>query len=198
MLVISVWSYDGGGADPTASTSAADRGGTARGTTTQAPPAALPTTAPDRTRLRNVGTGFCLDVRGEPRAGAGARLAECSETWTQQWTYEDDGRLRSAADPGLCLDSHADAGVVILGTCADEGTGRGDDVRYDVTGRGELVPRWQRQLALATAGGAPDADVVVKVRDGTQAQRWRTERVTDGSLPFAGVPPAGPVPVSGG
>ncbi|CAM5588441.1 hypothetical protein STENM327S_04678 [Streptomyces tendae] len=141
-------------------------------------------TAADRARLRNVGAGLCLDVRGEPKAGAGARLAECSEAWTQQWTHEDDGLLRSVADPGLCLDSRADAGVVILGTCADEGTERGDDVRYDLTGRGELVPRGQKLLALAATTGAPDADIVVKVHDGSEAQRWRTDPVptAEGSL----------------
>ncbi|MFV0132265.1 RICIN domain-containing protein [Streptomyces sp. HMX87] len=198
MLVVSVWSYDGGGADPAASTSAADRGGTPD-TATPTPPAAVSPTAPGRTRLRNIDAGLCLDVRGEPRAGAGARLAVCSESWTQQWTHEDDGRLRSVADPGLCLDSHADAGVVILGTCADEGTERGDDVRYDQTVQGELLPRWQEQLALAATTDAPDADIVVKVRDGSGAQRWRTDPVADGSPTIAGTGsrPAPPVPVSG-
>ncbi|WP_446048144.1 RICIN domain-containing protein, partial [Streptomyces olivaceus] len=140
--------------------------------------------AADRTRLRNVAADLCLDVRGEPKAGAGARLAGCSEAWTQQWTFEDDGLLRSVADPGLCLDSQADAGVVILGTCADEGTERGDDVRYDLTAEGELVPRWQRQLGLATTTGGPDADVVVKVHERSDAQRWRSDPVptAEGSL----------------
>ncbi|MGW1471368.1 RICIN domain-containing protein [Streptomyces olivaceus] len=176
VLVVSVWSYDGGGADPAASTS--DAGGAMSATSRPKPPGAagLPAAA-DRTRLRNVAADLCLDVRGEPKAGAGARLAGCSEAWTQQWTFEDDGLLRSVADPGLCLDSQADAGVVILGTCADEGTERGDDVRYDLTAEGELVPRWQRQLGLATTTGGPDADVVVKVHERSDAQRWRSDPV---------------------
>ncbi|MBD0420173.1 ricin-type beta-trefoil lectin domain protein [Streptomyces sp. TRM S81-3] len=176
VLVVSVWSYDGGGADPAASTSAVDGRGTASGTSRPKPPgtADLPP-ASDRTRLRNVAAGLCLDVRGEPKAGAGARLERCSRAWTQQWTYEDDGLLRSVADPGLCLDSRADAGVVVLGTCADAGTGRGDDVRYDLTAQGALLPRWQKQLALAATTGDPGADVVVKVHDGSTGQRWRTE-----------------------
>ncbi|WP_193777539.1 RICIN domain-containing protein, partial [Streptomyces sp. E5N298] len=188
VLVVSVWSYDGGGADPAASTSAADQDGETSATSRPKPPdaAGMPTAA-DRTLLRNVAANLCLDVRGEPKAGAGARLAECSEAWTQQWTHEDDGLLRSVADPGLCLDSRADAGVVILGTCADEGTERGDDVRYDLTGQGELVPRGQQLLALAATTAAPDADVVVKVHDGSEAQRWRTEPVptAEGSLSIA-------------
>ncbi|MFC8867473.1 RICIN domain-containing protein [Streptomyces sp. NPDC057148] len=202
VLVASVWSYDGGGADPAASTSAAGEEGTASATSRPKPPGAagLPTAA-DRTRLRNVAAGLCLDVRGEPRAGAGARLAACSEAWTQQWTHEDGGLLRSVADPGLCLDSQADAGVVILGTCADEGTERGDHVRYDLTGQGALVPRWQRQLALAATTTAPDADVVVKVHDGSDTQRWRLDPApAEGSLTVArtGTPAARAVELPGG
>ncbi|WP_431330303.1 RICIN domain-containing protein [Streptomyces sp. IPPR8] len=186
-LVVSVWSYDGGGAGPAASTSAAGDEGTASATSRPKPPgtAGLPTAA-DRARLRNVAADLCLDVRGEPGAGVGTRLAQCSGAWTQQWTLEDDGLLRSAADPGLCLDSRADAGVVVLGTCADEGTERGDHVRYDLTDRGELVPHGQRGLALAATTTAPDADVVVKVHDGSDAQRWRSDPVpVDGSLSVA-------------
>ncbi|WML83995.1 RICIN domain-containing protein [Streptomyces sp. VNUA74] len=175
VLVVSVWSYDGGGADPAASTSAVG-GGSTSATSRPKPPGAagLPTGA-ERTRLRNVGADLCLDVRGEPRAGTGARLAACSEAWTQQWTYEDDGLLRSVADPGLCLDSQADAGVVILGTCADEGTGRGDDVRYDLTERGRLVPRREGKLALSATTGAPGADVVVELHGDSDVQRWRSD-----------------------
>ncbi|MGW5784497.1 ricin-type beta-trefoil lectin domain protein [Streptomyces sp. NPDC003757] len=186
VLVVSVWSYDGGGADPAASTSAVD--GETSATSRPRPPgtAGMPASA-DPVRLRNVAADLCLDVRGEPRAGAAARLAKCSQAWTQQWTHEEDGLLRSVADPGLCLDSRADAGVVILGTCADQGAERGDDVRYDLTRQGELVPRGQKLLALATTTRAPDADVVVKVHDGSDDQRWSTEPVpaAEGSLSIA-------------
>ncbi|CAM5738491.1 Ricin-type beta-trefoil lectin domain protein OS=Streptomyces tendae OX=1932 GN=GUR47_04620 PE=4 SV=1 [Streptomyces tendae] len=199
VLVVSVWSYDGGGADPAASTSAVD--GETSATSRPRPPgtAGMPASA-DPVRLRNVAADLCLDVRGEPRAGAAARVAKCSAVWTQQWTHEEDGLLRSVADPGLCLDSRADAGVVILGTCADEGTERGDDVRYELTGKGELVPRGQKLLALATTTRAPDADVVVKVHDGSDDQRWSTEPVAEGSLSIArtDAPGARAVDLSGG
>ncbi|MFG3102003.1 ricin-type beta-trefoil lectin domain protein [Streptomyces sp. NPDC048182] len=187
VLVVNAWSFDGGASDQAASSRAV--GGDLSATSRPEPPGAAGLPAPaDRTRLRHAATGLCLDVRGEPRAGAGARLARCSPAWTQQWTLEDDGLLRSAADPGLCLDSRADAGVVILGTCADPGTGRGGDVRYDRTERGELRPRWQDQLALAATAAEEDADVVVTVRDGSTGQRWRPEPApdADGSLPVTG------------
>ncbi|MDK1346758.1 RICIN domain-containing protein [Streptomyces sp. 378] len=172
VLIISASSYDGGEADPAGSGSAAGGGGSA-----SAPPgtAGLPA-AQGVTRLRNAGADLCLDIRGLPKEGSGAKLAQCSTVWTQQWTYEDDGLLRSVADPGLCLDSHKDAGVVVLGTCADEDAERGDDVRYDLTVQGELLPRWDEQLAIAPADDDPDADIVVKVRDRTAGiQRWQPD-----------------------
>ncbi|MFI0140570.1 RICIN domain-containing protein [Streptomyces luteogriseus] len=182
VLIISASSYDGGEADPAGSDSAAD----GRGSSSVTPPgtAGLPA-AQGVTRLRNAGADLCLDIRDLPKEGAGTKLAPCSAVWTQQWTYEDDGLLRSVADPGLCLDSHKDAGVVVLGTCADADAERGDDVRYDLTVQGELLPRWDEQLALTPADDDPDADIVVKVRDrSSEAQRWRPESrpTTEGSL----------------
>ncbi|GGW46078.1 hydrolase [Streptomyces lucensis JCM 4490] len=200
VLALSLWPDGGAGAGPVASA------GTVPGGGTQSPPASadapgtagLPA-AGRPSRLRNAATGLCLDVDGKPVAGASAVLAACSAAATQQWTYDTDGSLRSAAGPGLCLDSHADAGVVILGACADAGSPRGDDVRYDLTSRGELLPRWDGTLALAGAGEEPGGDLVVKVRDRSAAQRWRSDSptATPGSLSVAGTAgasewPAGP------
>ncbi|NUU24757.1 MAG: ricin-type beta-trefoil lectin domain protein, partial [Streptomycetaceae bacterium] len=166
---------DDDGVDPAASASVG-------GTGSQAPPAVstspqgtagLPR-APWQSRLRNADADLCLDIRGEPEAGAGAELAECSDADTQQWSYEKDGLLRSGADRGLCLDSHRNAGVAVLGKCVDDDSERGDDVRYDVTVQGELIPRWDDRLALTFTTGAAGADIVIKVRDGSDAQRWRS------------------------
>ncbi|MFH9007999.1 RICIN domain-containing protein [Streptomyces afghaniensis] len=181
VLIISASSYDGGQADPAGSNSAA--GGSGAGSATPPDTAGLPT-APGVTRLRNASADLCLDVRDLPKEGSGTKLAECSTAWTQQWTYENDGLLRSVADPGLCLDSHKDAGVVVLGTCAEEDAERADDVRYDLTVQGQLLPRWDEQLALASTTDDPGADVVVKVRDRSDEQRWQAEPVptTAGSL----------------
>ncbi|EST35830.1 RICIN domain-containing protein, partial [Streptomyces roseochromogenus] len=190
VLAISLWPEGGDGTDPVASTGAvpgttAHRSplpaATAPGTT------GLPTTGRP-TRLRNAAADLCLDIKGTPEAGAGAVLAVCSAALTQRWTYDADGLLRSAAGSGLCLDSHADAGVVILGSCAGAGSNRGDDVRYDLTERGELLPRWDRTLALATAADSVGADLVVKVRDGSAGQRWVADApsASPGSLSIAG------------
>ncbi|MFG2958148.1 RICIN domain-containing protein [Streptomyces sp. NPDC048291] len=155
------------------------------------------------TRLRNAAAQLCLDINGEPKAGASVVLAVCSTASTQQWTYESDGELRSAAGRDLCLDSHADAGVVILGDCAEEGAERGKDVRYDLTVQGELLPRWDETLALSTGGVDPGSDIVVKVRDHTSGQHWLTDAPAPsqsrGSLSIAGsgAPSAQPAELAG-
>ncbi|MGW1257788.1 ricin-type beta-trefoil lectin domain protein [Streptomyces sp. NPDC002513] len=174
LLVAGMWSGHGG-ADPVASTSASGRNATLAPGSAAPPGAAGHSAAPQRTRLRNVAAGLCLDVRGTVRAGADTRLTLCSSAWTQQWSYEGDGLLRSVADPGLCLDSRATDGAVTLARCVDAGEAHADDVRYDLTVRGELVPRWAGNLAVAPAGSGPDTDVVVRTRDGSDTQRWDTD-----------------------
>jgi hypothetical protein len=204
LLAAGLWPDDGG-ADPAAATSSTTGGGVASGADSQggrptagpsAPDAALPA-ALREARLRNAAADLCLDIRGGARAGAVVELAECSTEPSQRWTYEDDGRLRSAAAPELCVDSHADAGVVIMGACADSADPRADDVRYDLTVQGELLPRWDEALALASAGQEPGADVVVKVRDHSTGQRWQPETTVASpgslSIPGTGAPPAQPV-----
>ncbi|MEU6258379.1 RICIN domain-containing protein [Streptomyces sp. NPDC047043] len=186
-VVAGLWSQDDG-VDPAASNSASD--GATPGVGSQSSPgtAQLPT-APGQSRLRNAAADLCLDIKGEVKAGAGTELAACSNSRTQQWSYESDGLVRSEADSELCLDSHVDAGVVVLGKCAGEKAKRGDDVRYDLTVQGELLPRWDEQLALATTGDEPGADIVVKVRDRSAAQRWLADpaaSATPGSLSITG------------
>ncbi|WDF44549.1 ricin-type beta-trefoil lectin domain protein [Streptomyces sp. T12] len=123
-------------------------------------------------RLRNLDRGLCLDLRdGEVRSGSRAELAECSSAASQQWSYQDNGLLRSAAVPTLCLDSDPGAGTVVLANClAPAG-----EVSYDLTVHGELLLR--RSEGLAVAGGKGES-VVVTERDGSEAQRW----LLDGGL----------------
>ncbi|GGN63182.1 hydrolase [Streptomyces albiflavescens] len=183
VLATSLWSHDDRGADPTASTGASSSRTLSPTPGSQDPPAVsspptsagLPT-ATEQTRLRNLAADLCLDIRGgTAKAGAETRLAVCSSAWTQQWSYDGDGLLRSIANPELCLDSHADNGVVFLDRCVAKSAAHGDNERYDLTVRGELLPRWNDRLAVAPASTDPDADVVVKVRDGSDLQRWRTD-----------------------
>ncbi|WP_262056834.1 RICIN domain-containing protein [Streptomyces sp. STR69] len=193
VVAVSLWPDHGGTADPVASTGG--NGGSGQVSSSAPGTARLPA-VPQRTRLRNAAADLCLDIRGTVKAGADTSLATCSSAETQEWSYGTDGLLRSAANSGLCLDSHADAGVVVLGTCADAKAERGNDVRYDLTVQGELLPRWDSGLALTSTTKDPGADIVLKVRDGSASQRWLTDSVSasPGSLSIAGTGTPSPRP----
>ncbi|MFC4466389.1 RICIN domain-containing protein [Streptomyces xiangluensis] len=187
VLITTLWPQDDGG-DPSASGTtgpgqSATPGPQAPPAGSTSPPPAVPT-PPVQTRLRNVAADLCLDIKGgKAQSGASLKLAACSSAGTQEWSYEEDGLLRSVANPDLCVDSHVDAGVVVLGSCASAGSKRGDDVRYDLTVQGELLPRWREDLAVAPAAKGPDSDVVVKIRDRTDEQRWRSDGSTSSASP---------------
>ncbi|MER6474369.1 RICIN domain-containing protein [Streptomyces collinus] len=135
-------------------------------------------------RLRSLGSGRCLDVRGgrnEP--GAGVRLARCSSARSQRWSYRGDGLLRSATDPGLCLAAGTVTRDVVVSACVL----RPGEVSYDLTVRGELLRPPTGGLALLPVGGAGVVRVVLAARDGSGRQRWVLE-----SAPVAGVRPAAP------
>lgn len=139
--------------------------------------AGLPTT-PLNTRLRSVGARLCLDIRdSRVQDGAEVTLAACSRSVTQQWVYESDGLLRSAAALDLCLDSHELDGVAELGVCTEASADNAADVRYDLTLQGDVIPRWNEGLALVPASPEAGTPVVVKIRDGSPEQRWATDNV---------------------
>ncbi|MGW2719916.1 ricin-type beta-trefoil lectin domain protein [Streptomyces sp. NPDC001492] len=128
-----------------------------------------------RGQLRNPKAGLCLDVRGgRSRPGAVAVLAACSAAGSQQWSYQDDGLLRSAADPTLCLDSDVEKNSVTLADCV----AHAGEVRYDLTVRGELLLRGGKGLLVAPGRRA---EVVVTARDGSGGQRWTLEVGLDGT-----------------
>ena len=104
-------------------------------------------------------------------------MADCSTSVTQEWVYENDGLLRSAAAVDLCLNSHALDGVTVLGPCTDSSAVNASDVRYDLTIQGDVIPRWNDDLAVVPASAEIGSRVVVKVRDGSMAQRWATDNV---------------------
>ncbi|MFJ3639816.1 RICIN domain-containing protein [Streptomyces sp. NPDC090108] len=194
VLAVGVWPRTGAQAEPVTAAGAPSPSADASGTDVRSPsdrtpgpvsgPAGLPV-AGRATRLHDTAADLCLDIKGQPEAGAGVLLATCSGAETQQWMYDADGLLHSMADSGLCLDSRADAAVVILGVCADTGSARGDDVRYDLTVQGELLPRWDPTLALAATGTSPGADIVVTARDRSADQHWQAD-----------TPPGDPAPLS--
>ncbi|MFD5515600.1 RICIN domain-containing protein [Streptomyces sp. NPDC127066] len=184
VLAVSLWPNEEGGTDSAAAIGASSSRTLSPAQGSQVPPVmSTPSTEAEvaskgeRTRLRNVDADLCLGLR-DARAveGAEATLDVCSSAWTQQWVYERDGLLRSVASTGLCLDARADDGVLLLGRCAGEDGKRREDMRYDLTDEGELLSRGRDGLAVAPVSTDPGADIVVKVRDHSDIQRWRTER----------------------
>ncbi|MYW43382.1 ricin-type beta-trefoil lectin domain protein, partial [Streptomyces sp. SID161] len=93
---------------------------------------------------------------------------------SQQWSYRDDGLLRSAADPALCLAADPGSRRVALADCV----AAAGEVSYDFTVRGEILLRLHHGLALAAGSGRPGVSgrpgsaVGVMTRDGSRKQRW--------------------------
>ncbi|MEU2060499.1 ricin-type beta-trefoil lectin domain protein [Streptomyces sp. NPDC013455] len=124
--------------------------------------------------LRNLASGLCVGVVGEKAVeGAETELADCSAAPARQWTYESDGLLRNAADPGLCLDSRLGYSVR-LAPCAATGQAA-PTLRYDFTPQGVLVPRADRRLALTPAATDGSGALVLKNRAAGTAQRWAVD-----------------------
>ncbi|WP_406011245.1 RICIN domain-containing protein [Streptomyces sp. NBC_00637] len=125
-----------------------------------------------RGRLHNVASGLCIGIAGTKAvSGAETELAACSSAAGQQWSYEPDGLVRSAADADLCLDSHLGFSVR-LGPCGGASQSEPKNVRYDFTLQGTLVPRSGQNLALAPAATDGSGDLVLKNRVDSAAQRW--------------------------
>ncbi|MFJ1807282.1 MULTISPECIES: ricin-type beta-trefoil lectin domain protein [unclassified Streptomyces] len=125
-----------------------------------------------RGRLHNVASGLCIGiVGGKAVTGAETELAACSSVGVQQWSYEPDGLVRSAANADLCLDSHLGFSVR-LAACAGASQPDPKNVRYDFTLQGTLVPRSGQNLALAPAATDGSGALVLKNRVDSAAQRW--------------------------
>jgi hypothetical protein len=131
-------------------------------------------------RLRNAGSGLCVDIAGGTAVeGAETHLAACSAAPAQQWSYGTDGLLRSAAAPDLCLDSRLGY-AVRLAPCPAAARSGGRTVRYDFTLQGALIPRSDQDLALTPAATDGSGALVLKNRAGDPAQRWTIDAVAPG------------------
>ncbi|WP_432124889.1 ricin-type beta-trefoil lectin domain protein [Streptomyces sp. C10-9-1] len=132
--------------------------------------------------LRGVEAELCVDFAGgRATADADVLMAACSSTPSQRWVYETDGRLRSAQAPGLCLNSRGLNGIVVATNCTARTAPEGPDTRYDLTIQGQLVPRWNENLAVLPAATDPGSPLVVKVRDDSPGQAWATTAPHSGS-----------------
>ncbi|MGW0577759.1 RICIN domain-containing protein [Streptomyces sp. NPDC002920] len=120
-------------------------------------------------RLRSTGTGRCLDAAGgRAESGAAAVLAVCSSDASQQWSYQEDGLLRSAADPTLCLTVDPVRRTALLAGCV----AHPGEAFFDLTVRGELLLRRDGGQVVAPGTGKARTKAVVVKRDGSEEQRW--------------------------
>ncbi|WP_258314476.1 RICIN domain-containing protein [Streptomyces sp. Act143] len=177
VLPLVLWSVgDGDDTAPAAGPRASDTPGTGTDRSTTDPAwvgAGEKGQGPLSGRIHNVDSGLCVAVVGEKAVkGAETEVTDCSSDAAQQWTYETDGLLRSAADPELCLDSHLGYSVQLAPCTGTAKTGT-RNVRYDFTRRGNLVPRSDQDLALTPAATDGTGALVLKSRaDDTAVQRW--------------------------
>ncbi|MEV0478537.1 RICIN domain-containing protein, partial [Streptomyces prunicolor] len=174
VLPLVLWSIGGSGGDKTTTESqAAGASGTGKESADPSWASKNDTTQGTLSgRLHNVESGLCIGVAGnKPLKGTEAELQTCSSAAGQQWSYETDGKLRSTADPGLCLDSHL-AFEVQLAPCTGTSSATAKNIRYDFTLQGILVPRWNQDLALAPASTDGGGALVLKTRADGSTQRW--------------------------
>ncbi|MGW1916657.1 ricin-type beta-trefoil lectin domain protein [Streptomyces sp. NPDC002076] len=175
VLVAKSWSDDNGVPAPGA-TWGAPAGHTTRPGDTGPRAATAPSAAPAgepvepaHGGLRGLSSGRCPDVLPDGvREGAGVGLAPCSSAASQQWSYQDDGSPRSAADPSLCLAAAPGTQRVVPAACVSH-TG---EMVYGITVRGEILPFRYAGLAPAPGTGDASARVVPAPRDGSPEQRW--------------------------
>ncbi|MCX4760422.1 RICIN domain-containing protein [Streptomyces sp. NBC_01275] len=193
VLVARSWSDDNGGPDPRATwgepAGGANEVGAPGGSGAPSSASAARPAEVAGGRLRSTDAGLCLDVAGgRAESGAAAVLAACSSAASQQWSYQDDGLVRSAAAPTLCLAADPDHKTVALAGCVVHS----GEAFFDLTVRGELLLRRDGGLAVAPGEGRSRSDVVVTERDGSARQRWEF----DASAETKGAPgrsaPSGP------
>ncbi|MFM9695956.1 ricin-type beta-trefoil lectin domain protein [Streptomyces europaeiscabiei] len=133
------------------------------------------------TRLRNVRTGLCLDLRAAAEVvGTPAVTARCAESATQMWLLEEGGRLRNQAAPELCLNAEPQ-GTVALRPCTDPEGAEGDesgDTRYDLAADGLLTLVAEPGVAVTPVRRAEGAIILLEPvpQDRLRrSQRWTTD-----------------------
>ncbi|MDX3519943.1 ricin-type beta-trefoil lectin domain protein [Streptomyces scabiei] len=150
------------------------------------------------TRLRNVRTGLCLDLRASAAVpGTPAVTARCEGAASQLWRWDREGRLRNLAAPELCLNAEPQ-GTVALRPCAATETGEepangeeatdgeeSADTRYDLASDGLLTLVAEPGVAVTPVRRAEGAVILLepvpqdRVR---RSQRWLTDEGFAGAV----------------
>ncbi|HSX96289.1 MAG TPA: RICIN domain-containing protein [Streptomyces sp.] len=138
------------------------------------------------TRLRNVRTGLCLDLRASAEVrGTPAVTARCGGSASQMWRFDRNGRLRNQAAPELCLNAEPQ-GTVALRPCAATGDGEeSGDARYDLASDGLLTLVAEPGVAVTPVRRTEGAIILLepvpqdRVR---RSQRWLTDEGFAGAV----------------
>ncbi|MGW1674988.1 ricin-type beta-trefoil lectin domain protein [Streptomyces sp. NPDC002324] len=165
-------------AAPTVSPTATASEPSARAVPPSSGTSSAPGAAPG-TRLRNVRTGLCLDLRASAAAqGTPAVTARCGTSASQLWRFDRSGRLRNQAAPELCLNAEPQ-GTIALRPCAATGDGEeSGDTRYAFASDGLLTLVAEPGVAVTPVRRAEGAIILLepvpqdRVR---RSQRWLTD-----------------------
>ena len=125
-----------------------------------------------------VAEGTCLDLHHASTAnGTNVQLWECKDQPHQSWYMTMTGELRSAANPGMCLETWN--GNVWLARCNGESW-----QRWRLTEAGEVRSMWNPDKCVDVQGGSGTwgTNVQLWTCNGTPAQRFTIAR-----LPWAEV-----------
>lgn len=125
-----------------------------------------------------VADGTCLDLhQGSTANLTNVQLWECKDAAFQTWYMTMTGELRSAANPGMCLETWD--GNVWLAHCNGESW-----QRWRLTDAGEVRSVWNADRCLDVAGGSGlwGTNIRLWSCNGTDAQRFSIAR-----LPWAEV-----------
>ncbi|MEU5197678.1 ricin-type beta-trefoil lectin domain protein, partial [Streptomyces scabiei] len=156
------------------------------------------------TRLRNVRTGLCLDLRSSAAVlGTPAVTARCEGSASQLWRWDGEGRLRNQAAPELCLNAEPQGTVALRpcaatedgeepanggGTTAGEDATAGEesaDTRYALASDGLLTLVAEPGVAVTPVRRAEGAVILLepvpqdRVR---RSQRWLTDEGFAGAV----------------
>lgn len=127
-------------------------------------------TTGNTSRLVNNMSGRCLDVpNGAPADGTQLQIWDCNPSAAQQWTFGDDGTLRSR---GMCMDvawgSTADGAVVQLAKCSGNPA-----QQWVLSGAGDLVnPQANKCVDVKDWNSAAGTKLVTWTCHGGSNQKW--------------------------
>lgn len=138
------------------------------------------------TRLRNVRTGLCLDLRASAAAqGTPAVTARCAASASQLWRFDRSGHLRNQAAPELCLNAEPQGTIALRPCAATDDAEESGETRYAFASDGLLTLVAEPGVAVTPVRRAAGAIILLepvpldRVR---RSQRWLTDEGFTGAV----------------